>query len=83
MTACLLLVLLLVWVDAAGAASSQRRLCSRRANLYDTPSGVVVGRLYRPQTVRIIRRSANHRWVSVRVRTGLSGWLLLSKLCHA
>ncbi|HWT93721.1 MAG TPA: SH3 domain-containing protein [Solirubrobacteraceae bacterium] len=65
------------------AAKGERRLCADRANLYDTPGGFVVGRLYRPVKVRVLRRSANRRWVHVRTRTGLAGWLTSGALCRA
>ena len=82
MTAVLLLLALVLAaaVPAAGAGDT-RRLCAR-SNLYDTPNGVVIGRLYRPATVRVIRRNVNRRWANVRVRSGLTGWLLVSKLCR-
>ena len=83
MIACLMLLsLLLVHAGAAGAAGPARRLWSPRANLYDTPQGVVIGRLYRPERVHVLRRSANRRWANVRA-AGRSGWLLVSKLCRA
>jgi hypothetical protein len=73
---------LLLGVGAASAPAATRKLCASRANLYDSPGGIVVGRLHRPQRVTIVRRSANRRWVHVRARTGLSGWMLAGALCR-
>ena len=73
---------LLLGVGAATAPAATRKLCAKRANLYDSPNGVVVGRLFRPQRVTIVRRSANRRWVHVRARTGLRGWIVAGALCR-
>ena len=73
---------LLLCAGAALGASSTRKVCAARANLYDTPDGLVVGRLHRRATVRILRRSANRRWLNVRVRTGLTGWMIPGALCR-
>lgn len=70
-------------IPQTAAAAQHRRLCADRANLYDTPGGFVVGRLYKPVKVRVLRRSANRRWVHVRTRTGLAGWLTSGALCRA
>ena len=79
----LLTSFLLLGVGAAtSSAASTRKLCSARANLYDSPGGLVVGRLHRPQRVTVLRRNANRRWVHVRARTGLRGWLLAGALCR-
>jgi hypothetical protein len=88
MTARRMLVLLLITtslllgVGAAWAPAATRKLCASRANLYDTPRGLVVGRLHRPQRVTVLRRSANRRWVHVRARTGLRGWMTAGALCR-
>ena len=74
--------LLLAFAGAAFGASSSRRVCAARANLYDTPGGLVVGRLTKRSTVRVLRRSANRRWLNVRVRTGLTGWMIPGALCR-
>ena len=42
----------------------------------------MIGRLYRPQRLRYIRRSANRRWALVRTRAGLTGWIPNRSLCH-
>lgn len=79
----LLISLLLLGVGAAtSSAATTRKLCAVRANLYDSPGGLVVGRLYRPQRVTVLRRSANRRWAHVRTPTGLRGWLLAGALCR-
>ena len=67
--AVLALMLLLLMASAPAAqASSTRRLCARSAILRDSPEGFVIGRLYRPQRLRYIRRSANRHWALVRTR---------------
>ena len=42
----------------------------------------MIGRLYRPQRLRYIRRSANRHWALVRTRSGLAGWIPYRSLCH-
>ena len=79
----LVLLLLLLMASAAPAhAASTRRLCARSAILRDSPEGFVIGRLYRPQRLRYVRRSANHRWALVRTRAGLAGWIPYRSLCR-
>ncbi len=91
MTARLLVVVLLMFatafttlvVEAAPAGAAERRsLCARTANLRDSPGGFVIGRLRRPQRLTLLRRSADGRWASVRVRSGLVGWLPSGSLCR-
>jgi hypothetical protein len=81
--AVLLIVVLATLTLAAPAAASTRRLCSRSAALRDSPEGFVIGRLYRPQRLRYVRRSANRRWALVRTRAGVAGWLPYRSLCRA
>ncbi len=79
----LVLLLLLLMASAPPAhASSSRRLCAHSAHLRDSPEGFVIARLYRPQKLRYIRRSANRRWALVRTRSGLVGWLPYRSLCR-
>jgi hypothetical protein len=82
MLALLLISSFLLGAAAASAPAATRKLCAARANLYDSPAGIVVGRLYRPQRVTVVRRSANRRWVHVRARTGLRGWMTAGALCR-
>ena len=77
----LMLLVLMASAPAAGAAST-RRLCAHSANLRDSPEGFVIGRLYRPQRLRFMRRSANRRWALVRTRSGLVGWIPYRSLCR-
>ena len=81
--AVLLIVVLATLTLAAPAAASTRRLCVRSAALRDSPEGFVIGRLYRPQRLRYVRRSANRRWALVRTRGGVAGWLPYRSLCRA
>ena len=77
----LLLLLLMAAVPTAHAAST-RRLCAKSAVVRDSPEGFVIGRLYRPQRLRYIRRSANRRWALVRTRSGVAGWITYRSLCR-
>lgn len=80
----LLLVLLATLAPAAPAdAAHTRRLCARVAALRDSPEGFVIGRLYRPQRLRYLRRSANRRWALVRTRARVAGWIPARSLCRA
>ena len=67
---------------ATSSAATTRKICSARANLYDSPGGLVVGRLQRRSRVVVLRRSANRRWAHVRAHTGLRGWILAGALCR-
>jgi hypothetical protein len=77
-----LALMLLLLMASTVQASSTRRLCAHSATLRDSPEGFVIGRLYRPQRLRYIRRSANRRWALVRTRAGLAGWITYRSLCH-
>ena len=81
--ALMLSVLMLTATALPVHAESTRRLCARSAALRDSPEGFVIGRLYRPQRLRYVRRSANRRWALVRTRTGLAGWISYGSLCRA
>jgi hypothetical protein len=81
LVAVLLIVVLLTL--AAPAVASTRRLCARSAALRDSPEGFVIARLYRPQRLRYVRRSANRRWALVRTRAGVAGWIRYRSLCRA
>jgi len=78
-----LLMVLVTLTLAVPAAASTRRLCARSAALRDSPEGFVIGRLYRPQRLRYVRRSANRRWALVRTRAGVAGWITYRSLCRA
>ena len=83
LVAVLLIMVLVTLALAVPAAASTRRLCSRSAALRDSPEGFVIGRLYRPQRLRYVRRSANRRWALVRTRAGVAGWIPYRSLCRA
>ncbi len=68
--AVLLILVLITLTFAAPAVASTRRLCARSAALRDSPEGFVIARLYRPQRLRYVRRSANRRWALVRTPRG-------------
>jgi hypothetical protein len=78
-----LMVLVTLTLATPAAASSTRRLCARSAALRDSPEGFVIGRLYRPQRLRYLRRSANRRWALVRTRSDVAGWIPYRSLCRA
>ena len=81
--AVLLIMILLTLSLAAPAAASTRRLCARSAALRDSPEGFVIARLYRPQRLRYVRRSANRRWALVRTPAAVAGWIPYRSLCRA
>ena len=78
----MLILAVLASAAASAEAASTRRLCARVATLRDSPEGFVIGRLYRPQRLRLERRSANRRWALVRTRAGLVGWIPHRSLCR-
>ena len=78
-----LALLLTATLATAAQAASTRSLCARTAALRDSPEGFVIGRLYRPQRLRVQRRSANRRWALVVTRAGAVGWLPSRSLCRA
>ena len=80
--AVLLLVVVVTLALAPPATASTRRLCARSAALRDSPEGFVIGRLYRPQRLRYIRRSANRHWALVRTRSAVAGWIPYRSLCR-
>jgi hypothetical protein len=81
--AVLLIMVLVTFTLAVPAAASTRRLCARSAALRDSPEGFVIARLYKPQRLRYVRRSANRRWALVRTRAGVAGWIPYRSLCRA
>jgi hypothetical protein len=68
---------------ASADAATTRSLCARTAVLRDSPEGFVIGRLHRPQRLRLQRRSANRRWALVITRGGAVGWIPARSLCRA
>ena len=60
-----------------------RALCDDMVAVRDSPSGYAVGYLHRPQRLAVLTDSANHRWVLIRARGGLTGWILRGALCPA
>ena len=68
---------------AAAEGSSTRRLCAKSATLRDSPEGFIIGWLYRPQRLRVERRSADRRWTLVVTRSGVVGSIRSRSLCRA
>lgn len=62
-------------------AAQAHEVCARRAALYDTPGGLVVGFVYFRDDVSIIRRSPDHAWVRVRASQSTRGWMRSKALC--
>ncbi len=83
LVAVLLIMVLVTLTLAVPASASTRRLCARSAALRDSPEGFVIARLYKPQRLRYVRRSANRRWALVRTRAGVAGWIPYRSLCRA
>jgi RNA polymerase sigma factor (sigma-70 family) len=64
------------------ATSRMNRICARRAYLFETPSGLVVGTVFRGQPVTRLRQTANRRWWRIRTDAGVRGWVRSSALCR-
>ncbi len=75
----LVTVVVVAALTASAAAEAEglstRRLCAKSATLRDSPEGFIIGWLYRPQRLRVERRSANRRWTLVVTRSGVVGWI--------
>ena len=63
------------------AGTRTNRICARRAYLFETPNGLVVGTVFRGQPVTRLRRTANRRWWRIRTDAGVRGWVRASALC--
>ena len=50
--------------------------------MLNSPDGFVVGYLFRPDPVRVLRRSANRRWVRIDTANELRGWVRSRYLCR-
>lgn len=88
LAACALALLALAAVAprAAQAArrppSPSRSLCADRVTVRDAPYGYAIGYLYRPQRLAVLGRPVD-RWVLIRAREGLMGWIPNGALCPA
>lgn len=86
MIRCALVVAALSAVLLAGGAhpadAATRRVCARAANVYDTPRGFVIARVYRRDRVRVVGRSATRGWSRIELRGGLPGWIPNRRLCR-
>lgn len=82
--AALLAVVLSLTATAAQASAAERaRICKvYRAPVLNSPDGFVVGYLFRPDPVRILRRSANRAWVRIDTANELRGWVRSRYLCR-
>jgi hypothetical protein len=63
-------------------AARARTLCVDRVTLRDSPSGYAIGYLHRPQKLTVQDDARGHRWVLVRTRSGVSGWIPKGALCR-
>ncbi len=77
-----LLMALLVLSLPAAAGAATRRVCAKVATVRDTPRGFAIARLYRRQTVVVVRASAERGWTPIRTPNGLPGWILSRSLCR-
>ncbi len=69
--------------SAQAQAAQRARVCSvYRAPVLNSPDGFVVGYLFRPDPVRISRRSANRRWARIVTSDELRGWVRARYLCR-
>ena len=67
---------------ALAASKRVRRVCARRAYLFETPNGLPVGSVFRSQPVTLGRRTKNKRWTRVTTDAGTTGWIRTSALCR-
>jgi hypothetical protein len=67
--------------EAVPGAKRERRLCVDKVTLRDSPLGYAIGHLNKPQRLRVVDDAEEHRWVLVRSRRGLSGWIPRKALC--
>jgi hypothetical protein len=72
-----------VFPRAEALAAERGHVCSvYRAPVLNSPDGFVVGYLFRPDPVRILRRSANRRWVRITTSQELRGWVRARYVCR-
>jgi SH3-like domain-containing protein len=84
----LVTVALLAAAVAPAAASAKvrplpranRSLCADRVTVRDAPYGYAIGYLHRPQKLAVLGRPVD-RWVLIRAREGLMGWIPNGALC--
>lgn len=67
---------------ALAASKRVRKVCARRAYLYETPEGLPVGSVFRSQPVTLGRRTKDRRWTRVATDAGTTGWVRSSALCR-
>jgi hypothetical protein len=82
--ALLLALFVAALVPSADALAAERgRVCKvYRAPVLNSPDGFVVGYVFRPDPVRILRRSANRRWLRVVTSQELRGWVRARYICR-
>src|SRR5262245_50669319 len=70
-------------VASPAAASSHRAVtvCSKRATMYETPGGAVVGIVHNGDDVYVLRHGSDGRWWRVKARFGTKGWMRSSAIC--
>lgn len=64
------------------AAGATGRVCVTRLAVVTSPDGYTVGYVFRGDSVRITRRSANRRWAQILSADELRGWVRTTTLCH-
>ncbi len=65
----------------AAAKADIRKICVRRAYLFESPGVATIGSVYRGQPVRVRRFARKRRWASIRTDAGVVGWVRASALC--
>ncbi|HET6505918.1 MAG TPA: hypothetical protein VFG42_03955 [Baekduia sp.] len=68
--------------EARRAPRATRALCVDHVTVRDAPYGYAIGHLYRPQRLAVLGRPVD-RWVLIRAREGLMGWIPNGALCPA
>jgi hypothetical protein len=82
--AVLLALALAALIPRAEALAAERgRICAAyRVPVLNSPDGFVVGYLFRPDPVRITRRSASRRWMRITTSQELRGWVRARYICR-
>ena len=68
---------------AQAQAAQRARICNVvRTPVLNSPDGFVVGYLFRPDPVVLVRRTADRRWARIPTSDELRGWVRARYLCR-
>jgi hypothetical protein len=69
-------------VPATASAATSARVCVSRLAILTSPDGFTVGYLFRGDRVRVVRRTANHRWARILSTDDRRGWVRARSVCR-